>query len=381
MKFTTNQQIRIDIISQYLNGQIFAEDASAAIGIKERQFRRLVKKFREQGVISVLHGNINREPLNKLPVGCLNQIASLYKNKYKGFNLVHFIEKLHENEFVLVPDVPCYSTIRNFFIKEKLIQRTKKKITKIHRMRKRYEKEGIMVQIDGSPHRWIYGSSPFCLTAAIDDATGKLLGATFTRTETTFAAMDVVESIIKKYGRFQMLYSDKAGIYGGGKREGFSNMNRAMKELEIISLQANSPQAKGKVERLFKTLQDRLVSEISIRPINTIEEANKFLHEEFIDLFNKKFAVLAEDKVSAYRSLPDDIDLNEVFTNRVERTVKSGQIINYNSEQYVVTNQEYGSLIKKIIEIRHYRNGDMKMFLLSGQAVSYQILDKALKAA
>ena len=121
----------------------------------------------------------------------------------------------------------------------------------------------------------------FTDVVAIDDATGKILAAKFTPTETTFAAMDVVEQIINKYGVFQMLYSDKAGIYGGGKREGFTNMNRAMNELGIISIQANSPQAKGRIERLFKTLQDRLCSEIRLRGIKNIEAANRYL-EEFI---------------------------------------------------------------------------------------------------
>ena len=149
-------------------------------------------------------------------------------------------------------------------------------------MRKRYEKEGIMVQIDGSHHRWIRQHQPFCLTVGIDDATGKILAARFTETETTFASMDIAEEIIKKYGIFQMLYSDKAGIYGGGKRDGFSNMNRAMRDLGIIPIQANSPQAKGRVERVFRTLQSRLVSEIGLRGLRSIKEANEYL-ETFLN--------------------------------------------------------------------------------------------------
>jgi len=236
-----------------------------------------------------------------------------------------------------------------------------------------------MVQIDGSPHRWLTGHLPFCLTAAIDDATGRFLAGKFTPTETTFAAMDVVEKVVKKYGCFQMLYSDKAGIYGGGKRDGFSNMNRAMENLGIISLQANSPQAKGKVERLFGTLQDRLTSEMRLRRIRTIDEANEYLENEFIDYFNERFARQAVDSQPAYRPLNESVELNEVFTMRDDRVIKSGHVVNYNSDQYVILTDK--CLLKKGVEIRFYRNGDMKMFLHNGVELKYKMLEKQKRAA
>ena len=360
MKLTAKEQIRVDVIYQYINGQIFAEDACLIIGVKERQFRRLVKKFREHGIRSILHGNTGRRPGNKISVELMGKITSLYKMKYDGFNIVHFIEKLKENELNFLPKIPCYSTIRNMFLEEKLIIVKRRRGQKVHRMRKSYEQEGIMVQIDGSPHRWINQHAPFCLTAAVDDATGKFLAGKFTKTETTFAAMDVVEKIITKYGCFQMLYSDKAGIYGGGKRDGYSNMNRAMSELGIMSLQANSPQAKGKVERLFGTLQDRLTSEMRLRNIRTIEEANKYLDDEFINSFNLKFARKAKSEDVAYKKLEDKIDLNEVLTMRETRVIKSGHVINYESNQFIIEGDE--NLMRKHVEIRHYRNGDMKIF-------------------
>jgi len=379
MKLTTKQQIRVDVIYQYLNGLIFSEDACVVIGVQERQFRRLVKKFREDGLTSILHGNKGRVPPNRISLGLANRLLSIYKNKYNGFNLVHFIEKLKENEKDKFAKVPCYSTIRNLFINEDLVRVKRRRGAKVHRMRKSYEKEGIMVQIDGSPHRWLSQHHPFCLTAAIDDATGRLLGGKFTKTETTFAAMDVVESIIKKHGCFQMLYSDKAGIYGGGKRDGYCNMNRAMSELGIISLQANSPQAKGKVERLFATLQDRLISEMRLKNIKTMKEANKYFENEFIDYFNTRFARVAKNPDTAYRPLAEDLVLNEVFTMRDVRVINSGHVLNYNSNQYVITSDE--NLMKKNVEIRKYRNGDMRMFLFCGQELEFNLLEKFKFAA
>lgn len=381
MKLTTDQQIRVDIIHQYLNGQIFPEDACAVLRIKERQFRRLVKSFREEGLESVLHGNVNRSPANKLSIGVKTKLICIYKNKYSDFNLVHFREELQENEYTDFPYIPCYSTIRNLFLREGLITVKKKRGRKIHKMRKRYEKEGLMVQIDGSPHHWLNFHAPFCLTAAIDDATGKLLAGKFTKTETTFAAMDVVEKIIKKNGCFQMLYSDRAGIYGGGKRDGFSNMNKAMEELGILSLQATTPQGKGKVERLFGTLQSRLTAEMRLKGIQTIDQANEYFDNEFIDYFNGKFAKVAADVETAYRELDPKIDLNEIFTKRVDRQIRSGHVVNYDSDQYLVTNEEFGSLVKRPVENRHYRDGNMKIFLLTGEQLEYELIEKQKQAA
>ncbi|MBC8555415.1 MAG: ISNCY family transposase [Candidatus Brocadiales bacterium] len=380
MHLTPKQQIRVDIITQYLSGQIFQEDACLAIGIQERQFRRLVKAFREEGIVSVLHGNTGRTPGNSISDNIKRMLIIMYKGRYKGLNLVHFIEKVKENHSGELPKTPCYSTIRNIFIKEKLLKPNQSKRKKAHCSRKRYSKEGLMIQIDGSHHHWLLNQPPCCLTAAIDDATGKMVGAKFTETETTFAAMDVIESIVKKYGCFQMLYSDKAGIYGGGKRDGYSNMNRAMKDLNIVSIQANSAQAKGRVERLFKTLQSRLIAELRLRRISTMDEANIYLKETFIEHFNKKFAKEATDQNSAYRHLHESINLDEVFTMRDDRVVQSGHIVSYGGDKYLVTSEKYSSLVKKHVEIRLYRNGNMKMFV-ENEEISFQLFSLNALAA
>ncbi|MGZ3749321.1 MAG: ISNCY family transposase [Pseudobdellovibrionaceae bacterium] len=380
MKLSSGQQLRIDVISQYLNGQIFSEDACAALRIRERQFRRIVKSFREKGIHSVLHGNKNKVPVNKTPDTQMSTILKLFKTRYDGLNLSHFMEKLHEFHSDELPKIPSYCSVRNYFLKQGVLTETTRKKSKVHRMRKRYEKEGIMVQIDGSHHRWIRQHQPFCLTVGIDDATGKILAAKFTETETTFASMDVVEEIIKKYGIFQMLYSDRAGIYGGGKRDGYSNMNRAMRDLEIIPVQANSPQAKGRVERVFRTLQSRLVSEIGLRGIRSIQEANAYL-ETFLKEFNAKFSKSAFDQTNAYLKLADNVDLNEIFTMRDDRVVGSGHVINYDGAKYLVDCESLDSLFKRHVEIRRYRNGDLKMFLYSGEALSFKLLESEKMAA
>jgi len=289
MKLNSKQQLRIDILSKYIAGQLYYLDAIELLEIKERQFRRLVKAFRERGLESVIHGNTGKRPHNKTSCTIRSKIFWLYRNKYKGLNIVHFREKLRSEE---IYPIPTYGTIRNMLLKEKLISPQVKRHKRAHPMRKRYSKEGMMVQIDGSHHRWFSNCLPNCLTLAIDDATGKLLSGKFTRTETTFAAMDVVEDIIKTHGAFQMLYSDKAGIYGGGKRDNYSQMNTALSELGILAVQASTPQAKGRIERAFRTLQSRLVSELRLKNIRDEREANDYLNNIFIPEFNKKFAII-----------------------------------------------------------------------------------------
>lgn len=361
MKFTSKQQIRIEVLTKYSQGHIFIEDALNVLEIKERQFRRVLKRFREEGVSSVLHGNQLRKPVNITPQPLITKILKLYKLKYFDHNISHFRERLIEDE--QLENIPSYTTLRKFLLREGLVSYTKKKIKKSHSLRKRYAKEGLMVQIDGSHHRWFYGQGMCCLTAAIDDATGKILSGRFTQTETTFAAMNVVEDIIKSKGKFQMLYSDRAGIYGGGnsKRGGYSNMTRAMKELGIVPIQASTAQAKGRVERLFKTLQSRLCADFRIKNITTLEEATRYFNEEYIPKHNKKFAVKSESNELGYQELNDEIDLEQVFCMKDTRIVQNGNVISINSETLIIESLENYS--KRTVEIRNYRNGKRGFFI------------------
>jgi len=377
MKLNTVQQLRIDIISKYLCGEIYYKDAIVVLKVKERQFRRLVKAFKEDGIASVIHGNKGSHPKNKTSNKIRRQIIQLYKGRFRDLNIIHFKEKLIELE---IYPLPSYSTIRNILMEEKLLTVQIKRNKKSFAMRKRYEKEGIMVQIDGSHHRWLAGKGPCCLTLAMDDATGKILAAKFTPTETTIAAMDVVESIIKKHGSFQMLYSDKAGIYGGGKRDGYSNMNRALSELDILSIQANTPQAKGRVERAFRTLQSRLIVELRLREIETLEEANSYLENEYIEIFNKKFSVIPGCKYPAYKKVDESIDLNEVFCLKNNRVIQSGEIVSYEGYKYLIKTKTLCSMQKQMVEVRSYRNGALKIFF-QGEELEFELFEIGKKAA
>lgn len=374
MKINSKKQLRIDIISQYISGKIYYLDAIKSLELSERQFRRIVKEFKKDRIRSVIHKSTGKSPPNKINDVDRSTIVRLYKTIYRGMNITHFLEKLKEIESL---KTPSHSTVRKILLAEKLINSTIKRKRKAHPRRIRYEKEVIMVQIDGSHHRWITGHEMICLTAAIDDATGKILGARFTRTETTFAAMDVTEQIIQKYGLFQMLYSDKAGIYGHGKRDGYSNMNRAMSELGIIPVQANSPQTKGRIERLFKTLQSRLVHELRLARVDTMAKANLFL-TGYLEVFNDQFAVKAVNSETGYRELSEGVDLDKIFSMVYLRKVQGGEIVSYNAKKYLIKTQE--SLVGSDADIIMYRDGRMEIHVL-GISVEYILFEEVKKAA
>ena len=376
MKLSSQQQLRIDILSKYLAGNLHYLDAMELLKVRERQFRRQVKSFRQRGIESVLHGNIGRRPVNKTSDSIRGKIISLYQGRYKGLNIIHFIEKLR---FEGLDYIPCYATIRNILMDEKLISIKVKRRKRVHPMRKRYEKEGMMVQIDGSHHRWLPKQTPVCLTLTIDDATGKLLSGIFTKTETTFAAMDVVEKIIKEKGRFHMLYSDRAGIYGGGKRDGYSQMNHALKELDMLSIQANTPQAKGRVERMFRTLQSRLVHELRLANIDTLKEASEYFNNIFIKNFNEQFAVEPVSKESAYRKLDQSIDLNEIFCLKETRTIQEGHVISYKNRRWLLNLGRKYNHAKQQVEVRVYRDSSAKVFF-KGVEIDFEIFEDWMAA-
>lgn len=376
MNFRSREQLRIDVITKYLDGQIHAEHAWTLLEVGERQFRRIVRAFQQEGIWSVKHGNFGKTPKNKISTSLESKIVALYKKDYRGFNTLHFRDKLIENNFA---NTPSYSTIRRILVKNGInLPKKRSGSSSRHKSRDRYAKEGIMAQIDGSHHQW-FGNKMSCLNAMVDDATGRLLSAKFTPSETTFAAMDILEQTLKKYGIFQMLYSDGAGVYHGHKREGFSNVQRALRPLGILSLVAPTAEAKGRIERLFRTLQDRLINEMRLRKISTIEEANKFL-PSFIEYFNSKFAVIPKDPETAFLPLPDGIDLNELMCIREERIIQRGHTFSYKNQKCLLPKEFNFPIIGKVVEIRTYRDGSIKYFL-NDEEIEVEILTKYQKVA
>jgi hypothetical protein len=216
--------------------------------------------------------------------------------------------------------------------------------------------EGLLLQMDGSPHRY-NGKDNWCLIAAIDDATSEIPYAEFFLGEDTLSCMTVMQKIIEKKGIPHAIYTDKAGIFGGHKRQNFSQFCRACEELDIQVICADSPQAKGRIERTWDTFQDRLVPEMRLRKIHRMPTANSFLQEQFIpNYWVQNNMVAARNNESRYRKLSLKTDLREIFCIKVFRAVKADHTLSWQGDIYQVASPLKHSIQGQKIEIRMYQD-------------------------
>lgn len=308
-------------IQLYLNAKLTRQEACEKMEISERQLSRLIKKWKNVGPKFILHGNKGKIPTNKISKALAAKLVNIYCNNFRGFNITHFREELITQK--LFDNIPSEPTLRRILRQEQVIPAQTQHRKKVRRLRPRSNKKGLMVQIDGSHHAW-FSLRLCCLTLAIDDATSEILAAKFTPTETTFAAMDVIEMIFYKYGMFECLYSDKAGIYSNSKRVGYTNLERALESLGILMLLANTPQGKGRVERVFRTLQSRLVNEMRQQKVSSLEEANEFL-KDYIPKHNNRFSVPPINPEAGFKPLPINFEADNYFYFLEIRIVAIGE--------------------------------------------------------
>ena len=330
---------RVHIIHKVLEGVLTQAQAAEIVSLSERQIRRIVKRIREEGDGGIQHRSRGRESNRKLPKKFKDRIIELYRLKYKGFGPTFATEKLFEIEGIEVSD----ETMRKWLIESG--ERKKRRKGRQHRQwRPRKGHCGAMLQMDGSKHDWFEGRRGKCvLMAYIDDATGRVYGR-FYEYEGTIPAMDSFKRYIRKYGIPMSIYFDRHTTYKSPSElsiedeidgtEPLSEFGRALKELDVELIHAYSPQAKGRVERLFGTLQDRLVKEMRLRGISTIEEANNFLQESYWADFNKRFMVKAQLKEDIHRAVPKGLNLDKILCIRTERTVRNDNTLSHNKKLY-----------------------------------------------
>jgi transposase-like protein len=345
-------QLKLEIVYKVLSGQMQRLDGQIILGISERTLRRYLRSYNKSGVSFVRHGNFRRAPLNRKPVVLKLQVQKLVQETYFDFNMVHLSEKLFEELGIQIK----YSTLRRWCHEIQHVKHAGRRRAKARHYRQRMSQEGIMLQMDGSHHHW-FGGRLLCLMAAIDDATGEVF-AKFYEGETTLACMDLLKQIITTKGVFKVLYTDKAGVYGGIKRENFSQVERALGDLGAQVIYAHSPEAKGRIERLFKTLQDRLVPELRHQGIDAIESANEYLQTIYLPHnHNPKSMVLAENSVSAYRALPAAVDLEAIFCIKEYRIVGRDHTVSVGGDKWLIVEAIKHSISKQKIEIRYDKWG------------------------
>jgi hypothetical protein len=331
---------RLHIIHKVMEGELTQIEASEILSLSERQIGRIVKRIREEGDSGIQHRSRGMESSRRLPKKLKDRVVAMYLQKYKGFGPTFTSEKLYELDAIELSK----ETVRKWLIEAGQWQRGRKPRT--HRQwRERKWHCGQMVQMDGSHHDWFEGRRPKCvLMGYIDDATGRIY-CRFYEYEGTIPAMDSFKRYIRAHGIPMSVYFDKHTTYKSPAEpsiedeingtEPLSEFGRALRELGVNLIHAHSPQAKGRVERMFNTLQDRLVKEMTLRGINTIEEANRYL-KSYLSSHNKRFVVKPKEQSDLHRDIPKGLDLDKVLCIRTERTMRNDFTIAHNGKLYQI---------------------------------------------
>ena len=350
-------QLKIDIIGKVFQGNISIYNASKLLRRSPRTIERYLASYRRKGILFAQHGNANATPRNKTSHTKKKKIQTLIKNKYYDFNITHLKEKLSSNEGITIGR----ETLRKFAHEIHCVKRKKRRKKAIRKRRDRMPAPGLLLQLDGSTHQW-FGNKKTCLMAIIDDANSEVW-AEFFPAETTNACMNLIRRVIEEKGVFKTLYVDRAGIYGGPKRCHFSQVQRACKEIGIEILYANSPEAKGRIERSFDTFQDRLIPELRLKGIKNIREANKYLRNFFIPKYwCKNVMVRPEIKKSEYKKLGRRVNLDNILIQKHYRKISNDHTFSYEGRRYLIKSLLDYSLVKKEVEIRVDSRGEFKVF-------------------
>ncbi|MCF9078101.1 ISNCY family transposase [Vibrio parahaemolyticus] len=343
----SRSQLTVDVIAKVTQGKISIHSASKLLNRSRCTIERYLHRYRREGIRFVVHGNKGREPVNKTPDSLKRQVQQLIQTKYFDFNLQHLAELLTVNEGLTIKR----ETLRKWAHAIHHVKRAKRRRSRVRKHRERMEQPGLMLQMDGSPHQW-FGEHRSCLIAIIDDATSDIHAELFP-SETTEGCMKVMKTYIEKRGLFKTLYVDRAGIFGGPKRSNFSQMQRACEELGIEIIFAISPQGKGRVERAFDTFQDRLVPELRLHHITDIQSANEYLQQQFIPLYwQQKIAVQAKNPRSAFKVVPEHINLDTICVHKEYRKVRRDHTFSYNNKMYLIDSPIRHSIVNQKLEIR-----------------------------
>lgn len=362
---------RLHVIHKVIEGSLTQVRAAEIILLSERQIRRIVKRIEAEGDKGIQHRSRDKGSNRKAPKKLVERVRHLYQERFRGFGPTLTAEKLSELEGIQVSK----ESVRTWLMESGQWQKRRKVGTHRH-WRERKSCFGEMLQLDGSHHDWFEGRRPKCvLMAYIDDATSRVYGR-FYEYEGTIPAMDSFKRYIKKYGIPMSVYMDKHTTYKSTAEPSIedeingttplSEFGRALTELEVKLIHAHSPQAKGRIERLFKTLQDRLVKEMTLRGINTIEEANRYL-DTYLSVYNKRFAVMAKEQDNLHREIPRGLNLDKVLCIRTVRTLRNDFTIAHNGKLYQVESH----VRTKEVTVEERVDGKM-IITLNGVSLEYR---------
>ena len=380
---------RASVLEKLVRKEIKQKQAAQILGVTVRQMRRLVKRYQVEGASGLVHKARGRESNNKVNREKLDRAIEVIKDKYWDFGPTLAHEKLVEDHEFTV----SLSRLRREMIKVGLWKPKRRKKRVIHQLRERRPCFGELIQLDGSPHDWFEGRAPKCnLNVAIDDATSTPFFE-FSPSETTQGYFSLVEKYFYKYGLPISFYTDKHSVFqvntptklahkkpsNNEAFEGLTQFSRACKQLDIELIPANTPQAKGRVERINGILQDRLVKDLRLRNISTIEEANNYL-PEFTGKYISRFAVSARSKVNMHRQLPKGLDLSKILSCRETRVLSKNLTFQYDGSTYQIkTKRSAYALRKMVVVIRERYDGVVTVWDNRDKMLEYTVAQKVDK--
>ena len=354
---------RLRILHRVMDRQLTQVYGAKLLGITDRQVRNILVKIGENGDKGIVHGNRGRVAPNKMPIELEERIGGLIERKYPDFGPTLASEKLFELDGIKISKEKA----RRIMIAKGLWKVRRKRDRDLHPWRERKHYFGEMVQFDGSHHMWLEDRGPkMVFMGYIDDATNHTFGR-FYEYEGLYPAMDSLTHYINRYGLPRSVYLDKYKTYKATRPptlyeelrgEGpMTQYQRALQELRIKIIHADSPQAKGRVERLFGTLQDRLIKEMRLAKIKTLEEANEFL-EVYLPVYNERFSKIALKEGDLHNPLPDEVDLREIFCLKDIRIINNGYIVRWKGKRFLIDNASI-AMRRRRVEIREHFDGKL----------------------
>ena len=368
LTLTTKEQTRLYIINMVLERRTSVVEAAQLLGVSERHTWRLLAAYRKEGAAALAHGNRERLPPNTTSPALQARVIALARERYLGINHTHLTELLAEREGIMV----SRSTVRRLLVRAGLPS-ARHRQPPCHRYRRvRMPQEGMLVQIDGSHHRWLEGRGPWLtLLLAVDDATGTVPYALFREQEDTEGYFRLMKGIIQGKGIPLALYSDRHFVfrYNGKEDEmlkessiaksSLTQFGRAMRELGVTQVFARSPEAKGRIERANGTFQDRLVAELRLANACNMEDANTILRE-FLPRFNERFGVSAAQPEPAYRPVVTGLDLDGVLCFKERRRVAKDNTVQYHRQTLqIFPGPERTSYARAHVEVQERLDGQL----------------------
>ena len=373
---TMQDEKRLEVIQRVFRSELTMVQAALVMGVSERQCYRIKARVGQAGAKGVVHGNRGRSCKRRTKEKTIRRVLELARGKYQGFNDHHLTEKLKEQEQIEL----SREKVRRILRAEGIVSPKKRRGIKHRSRRERRASEGMMLQVDGSPHDWLQGRGPrLCLIGAIDDATSKVMGAFFVQAESSWAYFKLFCEIFTEHGVSQSVYTDCHSVFWTDReptleeqlinRKPTTEVGRGLEELGVTLILAHSPQAKGRIERLWNTFQDRLVSELRLAKAKTAEQATVVL-ERYLPVHNRQFAKPAKAQ-PAWTKL-SALKIERALCFKQQRTVAKDNTVTFEGTLLQIPKTSpYRSYANKRVDVHVLLDGAVEIFYKTAKIASF----------